>query len=183
MAVSLRRATAAELLEAKLAAPATIPVSERCIRSPEVTRPANPAFTKRRCAESNASPVSERFAAIRGPELTAIVREICSGRALAVAEFASVSRAGDFSTFHCSEELATATLETAPFDTGNTPCCRFVAVLPGASVGCDGTMPTVPVLEWTQVTVAGLHPAPANPPPPTPGDHSQPIPGWNSHPP
>jgi len=43
-----------------------------------------------------------------------VVRETGEGRELALSELVSALRAGDLSTFHESEELDTAVLETAP---------------------------------------------------------------------
>src|SRR5208282_4880221 len=85
-----------------------------------------------------------------------VVRETGSGRELGARELVSGAlRTGDFSTFQTFEVLGTVAEETTPRSTGKTPWARFTGVFPRTSDGWMGTIPTAPVLERTQVAVAG----------------------------
>src|SRR5579863_8002178 len=119
--------------------------------------------------------VEPSAAGLLSPAVVAtIIRWTRVGAPAPASWFCNKSREGLFSTFQCAS-LSAASWPVTPREvTSNSPCDRFMGVLPRTSSGCVGTIPIVPMDDLTHVPVIGLHrPTPTLPP----GLHSHPTPG------
>src|SRR4030095_882368 len=93
------------------------------------------------------------------------------------------SPSGLFSTFHLASLCGVICPVTPRVVTANNPCERFSGVFPRTSIGCDGTIPTLPFEPRIHTPVTGCHLPRPGPPRVPRGLHTQPTPGWFCPPP